>query len=278
MESENVGWRGTPGVGDFMMALNAVHYHSWKTGKVINLEMHWEHSEDHLHHFEDPETIIERMEYIHNFYHDKERVKVFHAFNSRGKFYYDESNKQQRNTPNKKRWDFGSGEWEGRIPTSDWLFRKDAFKPTVKGKCVIWRPLFNAEKPRTWKRLLTNWDWDVIIEQLARAGLDVVELSYRTPVSEAMYHVSTAEVVICYDGMWHYIARNFCTPTIVISHEGVTKYNTPHCLKVSHHRLQPDNIFQMTRPENIEDTLAKAKASAEAHYDKKTKLYDRAED
>lgn len=277
METENVSWRGTPGVGDFMMALNAVHYYSWKARKQINLEMHWDHAEDYIHHFEDPETIIERMEYIHNFYHDKEAVNVFHAFESRGKFYYDTSNKRERNRIDKNRWDFESGIYTNppRKPITDWLFRKDAFKPTVNHKCVIWRPLFNAEPPRTWKRLLTNWDWDIIIEQLARAGLDVVELTYRTPISEALYHISNARIVICYDGMWHYIARNLCVPTMVVSHEGVTKYHTPHCLKVSHHRMQPDNIFELTKKQNIADTLGRAKLLASEYYNNMKVMYDR---
>ena len=59
MEEVKIEWRGTWGVGDFMMALNCAHRHSWNTGNVINLEMHWAHDRDHLHHFEEEETIIE---------------------------------------------------------------------------------------------------------------------------------------------------------------------------------------------------------------------------
>ena len=80
--SELVTWRGTPGVGDFMWALNSVHLHSWRTKTPIDLEMHWSHGEHHLHHFEDPETIIERMQYMHIFYDRKEDVKISHVINT----------------------------------------------------------------------------------------------------------------------------------------------------------------------------------------------------
>jgi hypothetical protein len=48
-----------------------------------------------------------------------------------------------------------------------------------------------------------------------------------------MYHISTARMVLCYDGMWHYIARNLLTPMVVVSTEGITSYHTPHAVKVS---------------------------------------------
>ena len=77
---EYVSWRGTPGVGDFMWALNCVHNYCYTQNKQVTLEFHWEHDEHHLHHFEDPETIIERLEYMHNFYHRKDDVQVKHVY------------------------------------------------------------------------------------------------------------------------------------------------------------------------------------------------------
>ena len=59
------------------------------------------------------------------------------------------------------------------------------------------------------------------------------ELSYRTPASEAMHLISTSRMVICYDGIWHYVAKNFATTSRGNqSGEGVTKYHTPNALKV----------------------------------------------
>ena len=87
MSDEKVTWRGTHGVGDFMQALNCCYRYSYDTDKVINLEMHWEHDEDFLYHPDDPETIIDRMNFIHPKYFESERVEVTHVFNS-DKYYY----------------------------------------------------------------------------------------------------------------------------------------------------------------------------------------------
>mgnify|MGYP000184189611 FL=1 len=248
LTSELITWRGTPGVGDFMWALNSAHKHVADNNlDKVNLEFHWEHGEDYYHHFEDPETIIERLEYIHNFYHQKEKVMVHHIFNSTGRYTdwkYDddvvlETNGERRVAAiqrDKARFFFESGAYSdeegGDIPDNEWLFRKDAFQKTVDNRIVFWRPTWNAEKPRTWKRLFTQSDWDTAIQLLRDKGFECHEISYRTPVSEAMYLISTSRLVLCYDGIWHYIAKNFQRPLAVISSEGVTKYHTPHALRL----------------------------------------------
>jgi hypothetical protein len=63
-------------------------------------------------------------------------------------------------------------------------------------------------------------------------GYDVVELCYRTPIREATYHINTCDFIICYDGMWHYIAKNFMKPMIVSSQDMITTYHTRHALRL----------------------------------------------
>jgi len=274
-ERELVTWRGTPGVGDIMWALNSCHLQAKRTGIKIDLEMHWNHDAEHLHHFEDPETIIERMQYIHRFYARKDDVRVGHVLNSDGRYsswsFHDDTaleadgtRRQLAKGHNKTRFWFESGAYDdcagGTAPDNDWMFREDAKKDAVENKIVIWRSTFNAETPRTWKRLFTNDDWCVIIEHLKTNGYDVVELTYRTPVREAMYHISTCRQVICYDGMWHYMAKNFCKPMIVISDEGVTKYHTNYALRASHDSTVNGNIWHWIY--NIDDMLSKTKRKA----------------
>ena len=260
-----VTWRGTPGVGDFMMALNVCHSHAFSTKQQIELTMHWEHNENHLHHFEDPETIIERMEYIHNFYHRKDDVIVKHEFCSQDPRYTDWKWKDDirvkgsvaeilhpkelgaelfEQYKQKKRFWFSDGAYEDTVhsPPNRWLFREDAFQETDRKKVVVWTPTFNAEQPRWWKRKLTPHDWDVIIHKLRRQGMNVIEIDYRTPVREAMYHIANCRLVVCYDGMWHYIAFNFARPMVVVSKEGITKYHTPQCVRVT---PDPDGIHNI---------------------------------
>lgn len=273
---ELITWRGTPGVGDFMWALNCAHNHCYHNNIKVNLEFHWEHDENHLHHFEDPETIVERLEYLHNFYHRKDDVTVTHVFNSDGRYtdwsYNDDLVSEDDGNvriaairrPNKSRFWFQSDKYSDKegspLPDSNWIFREDAFRDIDKNKIVIWRPTFNAEVPRTWKRRLTNDDWDDIISSLRQAGLYVVELTYRTPVSEALYHISTCRLILSYDGMWHYIARNLCRPMVVVSDEGITKYHTPNCIRANPDKNQDRNIFWWV--DNIREMLGHSKKKA----------------
>lgn len=288
---ERITWRGTPGVGDFMMALNCAHNHAMQQNSKVNLEMHWEHDEDYYHHFEDPETIIERMQYIHNFYHDQDQVKVTHVFNSEEERYKDLSywddvkvNKKgdarvhtiQR--PEKKRYWFESGAFTddpGQSPPSnDWLFREDVVKNDLFRQprtVVVWRATFNAEIPRGWKRMLTNDQWDSIISKLRREGLKVVELTYRTPIREVMFHIRTCRMVLCYDGMWHYIARNFCRAMGVVSSQGITKYHTPTAVRYSPHIDQEPNVHWYI--EYIPDMLGDTKRQANIWLDKQKYIY-----
>lgn len=250
MNRERVTWRGTPGVGDCMWALNCCHTYAAHHDVYVQLEMHWEHGEDYYHHFEDPETIIERMEYIHHFYAQQDRVKIVHKFNSNGRYSdwkFDDDVMMEENgirrisaksgkKPKNRFW-FESGtftdEQEGEIPDSDFIFRRSCFQEINPRRVVIWRPLFNAELPRTWKRLFTDDDWGIILRYLKDNGFHVHEITYRTPIREAMYLISTSRLILCYDGMWHYMGKMFARPMAVISSEGITKYHTPNALRLS---------------------------------------------
>ena len=286
--SELVTWRGTPGVGDFMWALNACHrYAADHNIRKINLELHWEHGEDYLHHFEDPETIIERCNYIHNFYHQQERVEIHHIFNANGRYrdwkYADdvvnENGVNRVKAVNahaqKNRFWFQSGYYNddrgSPAPNNDWIFRQDAFQEYDPKRIVFWRPTWNAEKPRTWKRLFENDDWEQLIIHFKAMGFDMHELSYRTPASEAMYLISTARMVICYDGIWHYVAKNFARPLAVISGEGVTKYHTPNALRLNPETHYDDrNVWWWI--EHTSDLLGHTKNKA-VDYENRMKQY-----
>ena len=286
--SELVTWRGTPGVGDFMWALNSCHkYAADHNIRKINLELHWEHGEDYLHHFEDPETIIERCDYIHNFYHQQERVEIHHIFNADGRYrdwkYADdvvnENGVNRVKAVNahaqKNRFWFQSGYYDddrgSPAPNNDWIFRQDAFQEYDPKRIVYWRPTWNAEKPRTWKRLFENDDWEQLIIHFKAMGFDMHELSYRTPASEAMYLISTARMVICYDGIWHYVAKNFARPLAVISGEGVTKYHTPNALRLNPETHYDDrNVWWWI--EHTSDLLGHTKNKA-VDYENRMKQY-----
>ena len=289
MKPELITWRGTPGVGDFMWALNSAHNFCWAEKTTAILELHWEHGEDYIHHPDEEETIIERMAFIHNFYHRKDDVEVVHVFNADSRYKHwkyaddiikDEDGNARQVAKNshgeKARFYFDSGKYSdeigGKIPDNNWVFRDDIVHPRKENKIVIWRPTFNAEIPRTWKRGLTNAEWDDIISMLRGQGFNVVELTYRTPVSEAFYEISTCRLVLCYDGMWHYIARNFSIPMIVISKDGVTKYHTPHAITAS--GLKEDNYNIWWYLKDIAEFLGIPRKYAMEHKHRSKKYYE----
>jgi hypothetical protein len=223
-DSGTVHWKGTPGVGDILFGLNAVHMLTHLARKkrdipFTTLNVHWVHGPDHLHHFEDPETIIERTDYIHSFYHDCEAVKVNHIFDST-----DEEVVRLRHKGFQRK--SGARDVLEGIPM--WMFRRDVwFDSKDSKKVVFWRPKFNAEIPRGWKRIFYPHHWDMILEILESKGYELVELTYRTPVREAFYHINTSRFCIFYDGMWQYIAKNLCKPVIGLGDNGIINMHNP---------------------------------------------------
>ena len=249
---EKIRWRGTWGVGDFMQALNACHNYSFKNKNKVNLEMHWEHDEDYLHHPDDPETIIQRMEWIHSQYHRQDDVTITHVYNS-DLFPHGNVNPNK----NKHRFYFDSDAYEpSGLPPNDWIFKPSTFTDTIK-KVVYWTPIHNSEPPRKWKRFLTNDEWYGIIRLLSGEGWIPVELTYRTPIEEAFKQIQEADMIVCYDGMWHFIARNFGKPMFIPSWEGITDYNTPNATRrISQNKTM--DFFNNNLPKNINDMRSKA--------------------
>jgi hypothetical protein len=214
-----LNWGMTPGMGDVMLALNCAHRWSYENKQPLILNLHWFHDKDHLHHPEDPETIVERADYILGLYL-KADVQVNHIFNS------DQCHLKETY----KRYDWLDP--RSHRNTNNWMFNPLVQLPVDENKIVIWRSFFNVEAPRLWKRRVEKNYWDKLIEFLKFMGYDVVELCYRTPIREATYHINTCDFIICYDGMWHYIAKNFMKPMIVSSQDHITTYHTRHALRL----------------------------------------------
>lgn len=234
---EKVKWRGTWGIGDSMQALNVCHHYAWKNKIKVNLEMHWAHDENHLESPNDPETIIQRTDWVHTQYHRQDDVTLTHVCNS-DLFVGGNMNGDH----NKVRQIFDSGHTEPF--RNDWIFKPESFVEKKK-KIVIWTPTYNTQSPRSWKRFLTNDDWYDIIKLLSWKGWILQELTYRTPIEEAFNHIAEADFIVCYDGMWHYIARNFGKPMFVPSWENITNYNTPNAIRRPHLNIKDYPVHEL---------------------------------
>jgi hypothetical protein len=226
LQDENLSpfmdWKGTPGVGDFMYGLNIAHWKSFILNREIFLRFHWYHAEDFLYHYEDPETIIERLNYIHSFYSNEySKIRIKHTFNSNSGWIY--SNRFRGYNRNIRK------SWKFRV--NDWILREDLMNyPTIENKIVLWRNTTNAEDPRPFKMPFTHDEWNQVIDIIELQGYKVFEINYRTPISEVLYHIKTCICTVSYEGMWHYIAKNLRKPMIVLSSDPITNMHTPDAL------------------------------------------------
>ena len=222
--SDTINVRGTVGAGDFMYLLNVAYFRSFLLQKRITINYNWFHSEDYLYHFEDPETIIERLNYAHNFFlKDSTDVVINHVFNSEDtKLYHDFYNGYLRGGKVREFYDI--------YPRyNEWAFR-DIGAKTVPGKIVMWTQVSNSAPPRDWKRPFDKEEWDYVKTLIELQGYNVVQIDYRTPISEVFYHISTCQCTVSYEGMWHYVAKNFHKPMIVLTADGITRWHTPDAL------------------------------------------------
>lgn len=217
---------GPFGMGDAMMYLNVTHAKAHVYNhKEITLIFHWPWDENYQYHFEDPEPMHERVDYIHQFYKDKHRVKIKHIFNDDDPFLKEWkllTDKQYITQHVEEERSLLSGKSNrSRLWPLDNLQTE-----AIPKKLVLWRPTFNREEPRKWKLVLNNSQWEDVIGWFRKEGYQVVELTYRTPIREALYHCRTCELACFYDGMWHMITTGLFKPTIVIGNTAIALYNT----------------------------------------------------
>ena len=234
MSEQIIQWRGTPGVGDAMQMLNVAHRWSYNNHQRVNVEFHWEHGENFLYHPDDPETIVQRTNWIADKYHQNDRVKITHVFKS-DRFQYKFWDKQKvrinfvgRDIVDQQERTGQTGAWYN----AGWFFKKEELIGTKPKKIVVFNSRKNAEPPRIWKRMVDGDDWIELMRKMREVWeYNVIELTYRHPIETAYRQIQNCDAVICYDGMWHWIARNFCKPMIIPSKEGITSYATPNAIK-----------------------------------------------
>ena len=215
---DSIKWKTTVGIGDSMYGMNIAYMRAFVNQKPTKLQIHYHFPENHYYHYEDPESVDSRVKYINKFYMWKDIVHIEHVFNS-----------NDFNVYNKK---YLGVTRHGKSE----LYRYWSFDPTLNttpkyGKIVLWRPTFNAaQQLNGYKLPMLDSEWQRLIDRLKDFGYDVVELGYRTPISEAVYHIRTCECCISYEGMWHYVAKNFFKPHIVFSDSNISRWHTPAAL------------------------------------------------
>tara|TARA_B100000575_G_C23139504_1_gene662790 strand:- start:3123 stop:3959 length:837 start_codon:yes stop_codon:yes gene_type:complete len=224
-----IDWKTTVGIGDSMYGLNIAHMRAFVNQKPTTLNLHYFHSKDFSYHYEDPETVFERNQYVMDRYMWKDIVHINHIFDSQDTLLWKE---RYRNVT--------------RIKDSD-MYRYWSFDPTYYtdskyNKIVIWTPVQNNEQQiKSFKLPMLDKEWQRLIFLLKEFGYEIVELTYRTPISEVFYHIKTCEVILSYEGMWHYIAKNLFKPHIVFSNSNITKWHTPAAIQINSNKFFIDS-------------------------------------
>tara|TARA_Y100000389_G_scaffold180598_1_gene195548 strand:- start:65 stop:928 length:864 start_codon:yes stop_codon:yes gene_type:complete len=259
--------RATVGAGDIMYLYNVAHLRSHVIQAPIDLVVHWYHPENYLHHFEDPETLPERAEYLLSFYaNDTAEVNINHVFDSNNYSLYSKkfSHFKQHGEILK------GGKRPSSIKTNDWHFR-DIDIPVVDKKITIWHSALNSELPRPFKRTFNLKEWDHLKRVLELQGYSVTFIDYRTPIREVLYHIASCECIICYEGMWHYIARNMNKPMIVLTKDLITGFHTPNALKYKVRKVLQHQISYFY---DVENKIIEAKHLAEKQKKRMRLLYE----
>jgi hypothetical protein len=187
-----VKWGTGVGYGDFVTGLGYAHTSAIKYQTPVHIEFYWNHSRDHLFSSLDPETIVERCNYIYSIMRQLSQVSINHKFDVNPDFRFynqlDEFNPMH-------------GLWYTDIPNH-----------TKKKHVAIWTTDFNVSFPGHWKDPV-NKRWNDIRAKLSEYVLE--EITYRTPVKEAIEIINRCEFGIGYDGLAHQLFKFMWKPLFV---------------------------------------------------------------
>lgn len=189
----NVEWRTGVGYGDFVTGLGYAHTACLKYQIPVNINFHWKHSRDHLYSNLDTETIVDRCDYVYSIIKQHPLVSVSHSFDSNPKYRFinqlDEFNPLH-------------GLWYSSL------------KSKQTNKVVLWTTRHNVEFPGKSKDP-AFLHWDRIQEKVESYGYEIIEVTYRTPISELVHHINECAFGIGYDGLAHQLFKFMWKPCIV---------------------------------------------------------------
>lgn len=187
-----VKWGTGVGYGDFVTGLGYAHTSAIKYQIPVHIEFHWNHSRDHLFSPLDTETIVQRCDYIHSIMRPLSSVSISHKFNAGNTFRFynqlDEFNPLH-------------GLWYTDLPYQ-----------TNKKHVAIWTTDFNVSFPGRHKDPVHR-KWNDIRSKLSDYVLE--EITYRTPVKEAIEIINRCEFGVGYDGLAHQLFKFMWKPLFV---------------------------------------------------------------
>ncbi len=192
----NIEWKSKEGYGDFITGLCYAHSSTIKYGRPVHINFHWPNEKDCLLSDKDKETIYYRFERIKTWLRPVEGLTISHTFKSVPRYRF-------------------INELEEFNPIHG-LWYPNKTLPTENKMIVLWTSLHNLEFPGEHKDPFYK-HWDMIVKKLESQGYKVKEVTYRTPIDEAMRLIATCEFGLGYEGMIHQLFKFMWKPLIVAS-------------------------------------------------------------
>jgi hypothetical protein len=240
---------GADGYGDFIHYLSIATEHQKIHNKPVKLSVLWPYSNTCTHHPDDVEYGWEVMDYVNSRF--KYPVEIVHYFDSPGFVWDVEGNNVDQSymlgiiawwmilTEDQLEFfmsqeglmhfksitpygvEIAAGEPVG-FDLDNQVFSR--YTPIISNQVdhniktvVYWTGLENLNEASQWKSIQGKQSWNKLITRFKSEGYTPIELTYRTPVREAFYHISNASLIACYDGMWHRISTYMLKPTLLIT-------------------------------------------------------------
>lgn len=203
-------WEGTYGYGDVIGALTNAKWQQHIMGEPVKLIVNWYTDRAYYpptqkYHPDDPETVMERFEYI------AERIGTDGIIIEHRDVVY---TGEERDRPKwKNRWnirEWYATTWEFDLPVTD------------EGYICIWDGQTNKDNIRQnfstrWKDPLGEVGWHELYVQLDRVGMPYKRVSYRQPIDEVFRTIAGSSWCIGYEGMGQMIAKCMFKPMVTFT-------------------------------------------------------------
>lgn len=201
-------WEGTYGYGDIVGAVTNAMWRYQRTGDneltfMWYTERPWHPPEQHYD-ANDPESIIERVNYIISSFKGTQELSIKHEV-IEGKAHRFEN-----------RWK--SNQW--------WATMWDTeIQPVDDGSIVVWHPFNNVDDLRkegsgtAYKSPMSRYTWSKVTHALEMSGRRIEYVNYRMPIHEVFDKISKAHLCVGYEGIGQLISKSFWKPLITYSNQ-----------------------------------------------------------
>lgn len=188
-----IEWRGGIGYGDFVTGLGYASNCTIKYNVDVDFIIHWDHNETYKPNPNDPETILERCQYVYELFCNK-RMSLTQITNSKPNFRFINQFHE-----------FDPVHGMYNLP----LEHKN------KKYIVMWTSLNNTVPVKKFKDPLSKNDWLMVKDIVKDFGYDVIDIDYRTPIADVIDLCQNSAGGIGYDGSIHQIFKLIQKPIIL---------------------------------------------------------------